>query len=326
MPKSFLIRHVMKKEARLKTEIDSPRLETTSSCSTFMDNSLSDYMMSHPVLSPQILAASPYHLPKPWYRHALSPADFYSEGSFHLPLSVHPYPHCMSINSFNHWNYSPIMSLMRSGDAIDANHSPSSSTSSATVKKEESKPRFDFANLAKSATQKDDDDNEKKQVDTSQEKEAKIISSVIMNAGSLRYNPMTSSFSPVCNLPPRVFAPVKRPRGRGPARTKKEFICKYCGRHFTKSYNLLIHERTHTDERPYPCEICGKAFRRQDHLRDHRYIHSKEKPFKCMECGKGFCQSRTLAVHKTLHMQLQSGQTKSVKKESSLKDTSPIQR
>lgn len=54
---------------------------------------------------------------------------------------------------------------------------------------EDSKPRFDFANLAKSATQKDDDDNEKKQVDTSQEKEAKIISSVIMNAGSLRYKP-----------------------------------------------------------------------------------------------------------------------------------------
>ncbi|GFQ92963.1 protein odd-skipped-related 1 [Trichonephila clavata] len=148
------------------------------------------------------------------------------------------------------------------------------------------KARFDFTRLAESATSAD-----------------------ILFPGRIggpHEDPFGTLVTPWCPLgmaPRFANSRTAAVPPSGSTRPRKEFICKFCQRRFTKSYNLLIHERTHTDERPYTCDICHKSFRRQDHLRDHRYIHSKEKPFKCTDCGKGFCQSRTLAVHRILHME-----------------------
>lgn len=114
----------------------APRLEN-SSFTTFKDTPCPEYMMSHPVLSPQLLTASPYHIPKPWHRQSISPADVYSDVNYHMPLSVLPYPSYVTFNSLslNQWNYSPMMSLMKTSDAMEAKHSPSSPVSSIGIKR-----------------------------------------------------------------------------------------------------------------------------------------------------------------------------------------------
>ncbi|KAK6186864.1 hypothetical protein SNE40_006129 [Patella caerulea] len=189
-------------------------------------------------------------------------------------------------------NWSPSYDLGR--DRVD-------SEPDSPEEKPKPKIRFDFSRLAESATRDDEETPSPRKESASQD--AQVFSHALtLFQNNIRYNSIFSGMRLPITQSSQVEGDkfkIKRPR-----RAKKEFICKYCQRQFTKSYNLLIHERTHTDERPYPCEICGKAFRRQDHLRDHRYIHSKEKPFKCEVCQKGFCQSRTLAVHRATHTQV----------------------
>ncbi|NWY66009.1 ZN774 protein, partial [Erithacus rubecula] len=54
------------------------------------------------------------------------------------------------------------------------------------------------------------------------------------------------------------------------------------------SSHLLLHYRTHRDERPYECHDCGKGFKHNSTLIRHRLIHTRERPYKCSECGKSF--------------------------------------
>ena len=51
---------------------------------------------------------------------------------------------------------------------------------------------------------------------------------------------------------------------------KRGHECDVCEKVFTRSHNLKIHMRIHTNERPYECEVCEKCFRESGHLKRHK--------------------------------------------------------
>jgi uncharacterized Zn-finger protein len=44
---------------------------------------------------------------------------------------------------------------------------------------------------------------------------------------------------------------------------EKEHSCSICGKSFARLALLLVHEKSHTDEKPFRCDTCPKAFLRR---------------------------------------------------------------
>ncbi|KAK9499017.1 hypothetical protein O3M35_003538 [Rhynocoris fuscipes] len=85
----------------------------------------------------------------------------------------------------------------------------------------------------------------------------------------------------------------------------------YCGwegcargdRGFNARYKMLVHVRTHTNEKPHQCCQCEKSFSRAENLKIHARSHTGERPYVCPVpgCGKAYSNSSDRFKHTRTH-------------------------
>lgn len=89
-----------------------------------------------------------------------------------------------------------------------------------------------------------------------------------------------------------------------------EFRCKWdgcqrLGKGFNARYKMLVHIRTHTNEKPHKCPLCGKCFSRLENLKIHNRSHTGEKPYVCPVdgCDKAYSNSSDRFKHVRTHQE-----------------------
>ncbi|KAG3255582.1 zinc finger and SCAN domain-containing protein 5A [Ictidomys tridecemlineatus] len=106
----------------------------------------------------------------------------------------------------------------------------------------------------------------------------------------------------VNSVVPSSTAPPAGPVGAEAAGAARH-RCGVCQKGLAYGSQLVVHQWSHTGERPFKCSECRKGFMQASDLRVHKRIHTGERPYECSDCKKRFSHLGNLYVHRRLHTQ-----------------------
>ena len=107
----------------------------------------------------------------------------------------------------------------------------------------------------------------------------------------------------VCEICEKVFRRKDYYQKHKAFHEGKTYACKFCGKTFSSTSKVNVHEKIHTGEKPYSCVICAKSFREKGKLKKHESVHSGEKVHSCKICAKKFREIRSMKLCEMRHTQ-----------------------
>lgn len=89
--------------------------------------------------------------------------------------------------------------------------------------------------------------------------------------------------------------------GQDAGQSIKRHTCSFCSYAAKTAWEIRVHERTHTGEKPYKCSYCDYRAAQQGNMRIHERRHTGDRPFLCPYCSFSSSTSVCTLSHVVLH-------------------------